>query len=234
MTMTLLESAPLQILPPAYRGPRGKILLDLKRNGFNTARGLAESLGFSLNTVRHHLKELESERLVEHRREQRGLGAPTFAFQLSAAGEQLFPERCAELAAQVLDRVCQETGRAAVTGALQDRFDALASRIERDIGAEPERRMEIVREALVADGFMAEWSRDEEGFRLTEHHCAFRALVGRFPEICDVEARFLDRVLSATVERTSHMLNGCGACQYRVRFNESNTAPAAGRGRESV
>ncbi len=236
MTSVMMESAPLQILPPAYRGPRGRILLDLKRNGSNTARGLAQSLGLSLNAVRHHLKELEAEYLVQHSREQRGLGAPTFAFRLSAGGEDLFPQRGHEIVTQVLDRVGQQAGREAVTGALEDRFEALAVRIELRAAAEPARRPDIVRQALLEDGFMAEWTQDEEGYRLTEHHCAFRALALRFPEICEVEARFLRRVLFAEVERTAHMLTGCGACQYRVRFHESREPAGAtgSRNQESV
>lgn len=238
MDTALLDPAPQQILPLAYRGPRGQILLDLKRNGSNTARGLASALGLSLNAVRHHLRELESEELVHHRREQRGLGAPTFAFHLSAAGDGLFPQRYKEIVTEVLDRVAERAGREAVTGALEDRFDALARRIEvRTADAEPSDRLDIVRRALQEDGFMADWRRDADGgYRLTEHHCAFRALAERFPEICEAEARFLARVLSAEVERTAHMLTGCGACEYRVRFTDTSTPPglvAGDRGKES-
>jgi DeoR family suf operon transcriptional repressor len=235
VTTMLLESASLEILPSAYRGPRGRILLDLKRNGFNTAKGLADALGLSLNAVRHHLKELETERLIEHRREQRGLGAPTFAFHLSLAGHELFPERCHEVAAQILERVSNQAGREAVTGALEERFNSLAARLDVDPAAGHAARLEAARRALQTDGFMAEWSLDTDGYRLTEHHCAFRSLAQRFPEICEIEARFLARVLSAGVERTSHMLNGCGACEYRVRFVDSleaTTAQSGGRGRE--
>jgi DeoR family suf operon transcriptional repressor len=238
MDAALLDPTPQQILPLAYRGPRGQILLDLKRNGANTARGLAQALGLSLNAVRHHLKELEAEELVHHRREQRGLGAPTFAFHLSPAGDGLFPQRYKEIVTEVLDRVAERAGREAVTGALEDRFEALARRIEaRTADAEPSARLEIVRRALQEDGFMADWTRDADGYRLTEHHCAFRALAERFPEICEAEARFLARVLSAEVERTAHMLTGCGACEYRVQFTDANE-PLAGtsgdRGKESA
>ena len=235
VTTMLLESAALEILPSAYRGPRGSILLDLKRNGFNTARGLADALGLSLNAVRHHLKELEAERLIEHQREQRGLGAPTFAFHLTRGGHELFPERCHEIAAQILERVSDQAGREAVTGALEERFNALAARLVIDPATGPAGRLESARRALQADGFMAEWSLDADGYRLTEHHCAFRSLAQRFPEICEIEARFLGRVLSAGIERTSHMLNGCGACEYRVRFIdpiESTAAQSGGRGKE--
>jgi DeoR family suf operon transcriptional repressor len=238
MDYALLDPAPQPILPLAYRGPRGQILLDLKRNGSNTARGLAQTLGLSLNAVRHHLRELESEELVYHLREQRGLGAPTFAFHLSPGGDGLFPQRYKEIVTEVLDRVAERAGREAVTGAMEARFDALARRIELGTAdADRSGRLEIVRRALQEDGFMADWSQDAEGYRLTEHHCAFRALAERFPEICESEARFLARVLSATIERTAHTLSGCRACEYRVRFTETDEPvahPAGARGKELV
>jgi predicted ArsR family transcriptional regulator len=43
----------------------------------------------------------------------------------------------------------------------------------------------------------------------------------RFPEICAAEIRFLEEVLSAAVQRETHMLDGCTACEYHVRFATS-------------
>ena len=53
---------------------------------------------------------------------------------------------------------------------------------------------------------------------LTEHNCAIPAVAERFPEICAAEARFLAEVLGAEVDRREHMLDGCSACEYHVRF----------------
>src|SRR4030095_9128934 len=71
-----MASLPLHLpshspLPAAYHGPRGELLLELKRAGHLTARDLATKLGLSLNAVRHHLKELEAEGVVTSRRGQR-------------------------------------------------------------------------------------------------------------------------------------------------------------------
>jgi len=56
---------------------------------------------------------------------------------------------------------------------------------------------------------------------LTEHNCAIPAVAERFPEICAAEARFLADVLGAEVERREHMLAGCSACEYHVRFKSA-------------
>jgi DeoR family suf operon transcriptional repressor len=71
---------------------------------------------------------------------------------------------------------------------------------------------------------MAEWQPEQQGFRLTEHHCAIRAVAERFPEICAAEARFLQHVLGAEVERETHMLDGCVACEYKVHFPDDDAS----------
>jgi len=226
MSIPLSDSAIVdQALPPAYKGPRGAILTALKRAGSLTARELGEQLSLSPNAIRHHLKELEAEAVIGYRREQRGVGAPTYAWHLHPAGEALFPQRYKELLTEVLDRVAAQAGRQAVVSALQTRFDDLARKLRPELeDASPEQRMEVVMRALVDGGYMAEWHDDASGLRLTEHNCAIRAFAERFPEICDAEARFLSEVLAAAVERESHMLDGCTACEYRVRFPEDGTA----------
>ena len=56
---------------------------------------------------------------------------------------------------------------------------------------------------------------------LTEHNCPIPAVAERFPEICAAEVRYLADVLGAEVERTGHILSGCPACEYRVRFSRA-------------
>jgi DeoR family suf operon transcriptional repressor len=222
----LSDPQPDMPLPSAYRGPRGAILLELKRGQQVTAKDLGEKLGISLNAVRHHVRELEVEGLIVHRREQRGVGAPTFTYHLSAAGEALFPQRYKEMLTQLLDRVAESTGRAAVVSALEDRFAELSRKLQAELAdAPPSRRMEVVMKTLVDGGFMAEWAVAEGDFRLTEHNCAIRAVAERFPEICAAEAKFLQEVLEAVVERQAHILEGCTACEYQVRFVPTGPVP---------
>src|SRR6266704_408733 len=89
----------------AHKGLRGEVLLELKRAQPLTAKQLAEKLGVSPNAVRHHLKELEAGSLIVYGREQRGVGAPTFAYRLSAAGEALFPRAYEATLTQLPERV---------------------------------------------------------------------------------------------------------------------------------
>ena len=207
-------------LPAGHKGQRGAVLTQLKRAQPLTAKDLAVRLGVSLNAVRHHLKELEAEGLVAYRREHRGVGAPAFTYRLSPAGEGLFPRRYSEALSALLGTLVEREGRAAAVGLLESYFGQVAGRMRGELEGVPEAaRLEVVARLLSEEGYMAE-SRagDDSGAVLTEHNCAISAVAERFPEICAAEARFLAEVLGAEVERTGHILSGCPACAYRVRF----------------
>jgi DeoR family suf operon transcriptional repressor len=215
--------------PPGQRGPRGDILVELKRAQPLTARDLAGRLGISLNAVRHHMKELEAEGLVVYDRRHGGVGAPAFAYRLSPLGEGLFPRRYEATLLHFLNQMVEREGRDAAVRVLEGHFGSLAERLRTETaGLAPARRLEIVAQALADEGYMAEAAARSDGLgTLTEHNCAIQAVAERFPELCAAEARFLEDVLAAAVDRRAHILGGCGACEYHVRFEA-----AAGTGEE--
>jgi DeoR family suf operon transcriptional repressor len=206
-------------LPLGQRGQRGAVLLQLKRGRELTAKDLAERLALSLNAVRHHLKELELEGLVGHEPRHRGVGAPAFVYRLSPAGEALFPRRYGQALTAVLDHVAEREGREAAVALLESYFGTLARRLRTDLAdVEPGERLQAVAQALSEEGYMAEGTAQAGSGVLIEHNCALPAVAERFPEICAAEARFLATVLGGRVDRREHILSGCPACEYHVRF----------------
>ena len=202
-----------------HKGLRGEILHALKREAPLTARELAERLDVSPNAIRHHLKELEAEDLVVYGREQRGLGAPTFAYRLSPVGAALFPTVSAHPLVYVLDGLGSRPGRGAAVDLLDDQYATLTRRLTAELAdAPPAERMAAVTRALNDAGYMAEWNEAAGTFQLAEHNCAIRAVAERFPEVCAAEARFLETVLGAAVERRQHIVGGCNACESAITF----------------
>lgn len=205
--------------PLGQKGPRGSVLLHLKRAQRLTARELAGRLGVSLNAARHHLKELEAEGLIEYEREHRGVGAPAFAYRLSAAGEALFPRRYQETLTALLEHMVERDGRPAAVALLESYFDSLTRRLRTELAhSTPAERLQAIGRVLSEEGYMAEVASLGDRGTLTEHNCAIPAVAERFPEVCAAEARFLAEVLGAEVDRREHMLSGCSACEYHVRF----------------
>ena len=204
---------------PAHKGLRGEVLLELKRAQPRTAKQLADELGVSPNAVRHHLKELEAASLIVYGREQRGVGAPTFAYRLSAAGDALFPRAYEATLTELLERVTEKAGRAAVVELFQDHYRELTRRVAAELeGRGASERVALVARLMSEQGYMADWQEAAGAFRLAEHNCAIRAVAERFPEVCAAEEQFLRDVLGAAVERRTHITSGCNACEYAISF----------------
>jgi DeoR family suf operon transcriptional repressor len=217
---TALPLAPNQ--PFGQKGPRGAVLVQLKLARRLTAKELAERLGLSLNAARHHLKELEAAGLVGYERENRGVGAPAFAYGLTPAGESLFPRRYQETLTTLLDQMVQRDGRQAAVALLEAHFAELARRLNAElVGCTPAQRLHALGRVLSDEGYMAEVRTDEVDGTLTEHNCAIPAVAERFPEICAAEARFVAEVVGTPVERLGHMLRGCSSCEYHVQFSSA-------------
>jgi DeoR family transcriptional regulator, suf operon transcriptional repressor len=218
VTLPLADSE----FPLGHKGQRGTVLVQLKRAQPLTAKELAGRLGVSLNAARHHLKELEAAGLVRYERTHRGVGAPAFAYRLSPAGEALFPRRYQETLTALLDQIVEREGRDAAVGLLEAHLAGLAGRLKVELeGLSPEERLAAVARLRSEQGYMAEASAGPSAVVLTEHNCAIQAVAERFPEICAAEARLLAEVLGAEVERREHILSGCAACEYHVRFKRS-------------
>ncbi|HET6779038.1 MAG TPA: helix-turn-helix domain-containing protein [Gemmatimonadales bacterium] len=221
-TIPLQQSAP----PLGHRGIRGDVLVQLKRSQVLTTKELAHQVGASLNAIRHHLRELEEQGLVEYQREHRGVGAPVFAYRLTAAGEALFPKRYETTLTSLLDHMVQREGHAGTVARLESRYDALTSQLREQLGDAPiQERLAALTRLLSSEGYMAEASISGSTATLTEHNCAIRLVAERFPEICAAEARFLAAVLGGAVQRERHILSGCSACEYRVNLEEASVPP---------
>jgi DeoR family transcriptional regulator, suf operon transcriptional repressor len=219
MSIALSLANPADGQLTGHKGQRATVLLLLKREQGLTAKDLGARLGVSLNAVRHHLKELDAAGLIEHHREHRGVGAPTFAYRLSAAGEALFPRRYEEALTALLDQVVEQQGREAAVGLLEGYFSNLARGVRDDLtDASPGDRLRILGRVLSEAGYMAEVSVGQGEGTLREHNCAIPSVAARFPEICAAEARFLAELLGADISRSEHILSGCSACEYHVRF----------------
>src|SRR2546427_9493688 len=117
----------------AHKGLRAEILLLLKRAQPLTAKDLAHQLSVSPNAIRHHLKELEAESLIVYGREQRGVGAPTFAYRLSPSGEALFPRRYEEALTLLLGRLVEKDGRQAAVELFEEHYRELTRRARTEV-----------------------------------------------------------------------------------------------------
>jgi DeoR family suf operon transcriptional repressor len=212
--------------PSGHRGMRGQILVSVKKSQPATVKELSTEFGVSTNAIRRHLKELELDGLVVYGREQRGLGAPTFAYRLTARGEAVFPNRYQDALTELLSHVEERAGRGEVDRIFAERFRTQAEQLKHEMADRPvEERLQHLVQWLSDGGYMAEWKTENGAITLAEHNCAIRAVAQRYPEICAAEARFLTDVLDAGVERREHITAGSNACTYAITISPPAPPP---------
>ncbi len=205
-----------------FRGVRADLLVALKKAQPLTAHELGDRFGLTANALRRHLKALEEDGLVRFRREVRGVGAPVYTFSLTAAGEALFPRSYVSVLSTALDALREQRGDDAVTRVLEAEWDKLAEEAGPVLRALPlSERVALVAELLTAKGYMAESivqsvEGESETTTLRIHNCAVREIAERFPEACDVEAKFVEKLLGVPLVRGQHRRDGCGRCEYGV------------------
>ena len=197
---------------------RRRILELIKRGGELPAESIADDLGITLSGARQHLLALERDGLLDHRAVRGGPGRPKYLFALTAAGDALFPRAYAELTNELLEYVEDEDPEL-----LERIFERRARRRlqrarERMVGLDFPNQVRVVAEILDEDGYLADFTRREDGaFIITEHNCAVLGVALRYRHACSSELDFLQAALpDADVTRIAHRINGGHVCAYLV------------------
>jgi iron-sulfur cluster biosynthesis transcriptional regulator SufR len=198
---------------------RRRILTLLKERGELTADELAETLGISSVAVRRHLTKLESDQLVKYEEVQRGMGRPSFVYQLGEAAANFFPRRYEELASTVLETINELYGVEAVDAIFRLRSEHLIKTYRHRVnGASLDKRLDQLTQLREADGYMSTWEADSNGtFILREANCPIIHVAESCDSACSYDQTLLESLLDAEVVRTGHLARGDGACIYQVR-----------------
>ena len=193
-----------------------------------TAQELAEALEISPQAIRRHLKDLETEGLIEYKSVQVGMGRPQHVYHLSRKGRDRFPNHYGEFAVSLLDTLTQTLGYEEASSILRLQWQrkALEYREKVGKGTVQERVAKLV-ELRRSEGYMAEWytveprslsDRVAEQFILKEHNCAISNVAESFPNVCGHELEMFAAVLpDCTVERTHWINEGEHQCGYLIK-----------------
>ena len=202
-----------------FRGLQKRVLAALKKAQPLTVKELAMEFGITPNALRRHLKSLETAGVVHYRPIVRGVGGPMFAYSLSDAGEALFPRGYATALGDALEQIRAEQGIEGVIRVFHRQWASLADAASpRMAGLTLGERTAVLAELRTTQGYMAESDERSSGEAvIREFNCAIRDVAERFPEVCAAEEQFFANLLGASIEREGHILEGCNACEYRVR-----------------
>jgi DeoR family transcriptional regulator, suf operon transcriptional repressor len=202
------------------------ILQYLLKSGQATAHDLADDLDISPQAIRRHLKDLESEGLIEHYTVQMGMGRPQYIYRLSKQGRDRFPQGYSDFAVSFLDTLVATVGEQQVGEVLRKQWERKAEEYRQRIGTGTlqERVANLVKlrqqEGYMAELLLVEGDRNNtpERYILSEHHCAISEVAESFPSVCGHELEMFSAVLpDCTVERTHWLNNGEHNCGYLIQ-----------------
>jgi DeoR family suf operon transcriptional repressor len=202
------------------------ILQYLLKNGQSTAHDLADDLDISPQAIRRHLKDLETEGLIEHHAVQVGIGRPQYIYRLSKQGRDRFPQGYSNFAVSFLDTLVETVGEKQVGEVLRKQWERKAEEYRQCIGTGTlrERVAKLVKlrqqEGYMAELLLMEDHKKEtpERYILSEHHCAISEVAESFPSVCGHELEMFSAVLpDCTVERTHWINNGEHNCGYLIQ-----------------
>jgi predicted ArsR family transcriptional regulator len=210
-----LEKTSLAAMPPADR-----LLFLLKTRGPQTATHLATALKITGEAVRQQLLRLSEEGLVSATAEPRGIGRPSQIYRLTPAAQKRFPDTHAELAVQILDSIKDVLGERALTRLIEARTSGSLARYREALRRQPslEKKIKKLTELRAAEGYMAVWHRENDGYLLVENHCPICAAATSCLGFCRSELEIFQEVLGSEVlvERTEHLLAGGRRCAYLI------------------
>jgi DeoR family transcriptional regulator, suf operon transcriptional repressor len=184
---------------------RQKVLTYLTKNRTASAREISRALNMSPATVRHHLRTLSADgRLeLESVRVRDGRGRPEKVYSipramlgdnLSALGDALLTEANSKL-----------------------KMDAVAKHLagDTDLASQPiGKRLNLVVEKLNQMNYHAKWEAGAEGPRIIFGHCPYAAIVGKHPELCDMDVSLVSQLISRLVFREVRSETQTGICPF--------------------
>lgn len=204
---------------------RRRITEILKEEGSATVAELAAELGMAQVSVRHHLDILVSEDLVELTgvRRRDGAGRPSKIYALTPNAHALFPQRNAQLAADVLTELKAVLSRDEVAHILLRVAERTAAEAPQPTeGQTVEERLDQVTGFLTQKGYSARWEKCDGYYELHACNCPYRGVADQHPELCMMDhamiARLLpDAVRSDCIHLSSHALDGANRCSYILK-----------------
>jgi predicted ArsR family transcriptional regulator len=203
----------------------------LKTNGGLSTRELSELVGVSATAVRRHLNALEAEDLAFHRTEQRGMGRPSYIYQLASDASTVFNQSYAAFASSILEDLDGLNGEESPSELIDRRQKKRHQLyVKRTNGDSLSERVASLAQLMESEGRMTTWQRlSNDRFLLREHNCPFGELAQELDYPCRCELALLQQVLEAKVERIGHIPQGDISCVYQIIGRDNGHVASNGK-----
>ncbi len=199
---------------------RSRVLRTLLLNQRRTVNELAESVGINPISVRHHVNKLEAEGLIESQEERHGVGRPRLVYNLTQKGMEQFPQRYLQLTLRLLEQLKSNLPDQMIGDIFREVAQGIAGEITQQVDLKDldlEERLELLQNALVAEGFMVELEEEDGDYYIVEASCPYHHVGEDYPEICIVDKELIARFAYTPPERVECILDGDKQCRYLIK-----------------
>jgi predicted ArsR family transcriptional regulator len=209
------------------KSTRERILITLVSQPRSTITELADAVGISAISVRHHISSLEAEGLVMAEEERHGVGRPRLMYNLTEKGLERFPTRYLRLTNRLLDQIKETLPQTTVTNIFtQMAIDLADSSVQKARFLNIEGKLNLVKELLAQEGFIVEWEKIGEQYQIHEITCPYLHIGQSHPEVCSVDQTVISKILSIPAEKINCVLHGDAHCTYIIPNLETVEKPA--------
>jgi predicted ArsR family transcriptional regulator len=168
-------------------------------------------------TVRHHLKVLQEEGLIDsgRMRHRPTPGRPQYVYRLTDRGASFFPNNYQRLAANLLEQVEKHYTLNGVNVILEGVASQMAAN-----AAIPDSAMDKRLDAVVAylshHGYEARWENADQGYILYMTNCPYSQLSHETDALCRMDMRLISSMLGVVPRLLSRIATGEDTCSYFV------------------
>lgn len=201
---------------------RDRVLRSLLLNQKRTVNELAESVDINPISVRHHVTKLEAEGLILSEEERHGVGRPRLVFSLTPKGMEQFPQRYLQLTSRLLEQLKSNLPENVLGSIFKEVAEGIADDITHNINLEDldlKERLELLQEALTAEGFTVHIEEEEGNIYIVEASCPYHHVGEDHPEICVVDQELIAHFISSDPVRVECILDGDKQCKYLIKEN---------------
>ena len=179
---------------------------------------LADALGLTPISIRHHLNSLQGEGLIKIEVERKSVGRPRHLYTLTEDAQRYFPNKYHVLIGRLLDQLKVSLSPEQIEAII----DSMALNVAAQYGplqesGTLEQRLERLVSVLGAEGFMAAVQRIDNHTVLAELNCPYVYVGQRHPEVCRIDHAIIRSILGVDVQQTACVLNGDHACTFSVK-----------------
>ena len=195
----------------------------LKTQGPQPISVIAEEMDMTKEGARFHLLKLEIQGLVHSQSEAKGRGRPKKIWSLTEKGHGRFPDAHADMTVNLIDMMRQTLGEESVEKVVKANGERTLKEYQEALAncKNLEEKVAKLTEIRTAEGYMAEYQKEEDGFLFVENHCPICEAAKTCQQFCRAELNIFDTALGENVEvnREEHIIKGARRCAYRITAN---------------